>query len=92
VKAIAKYFERANAIMLVAGLLNIREKGKLTFKNGKLTIPDSVEIWVVDMQHRLRGLVLAQEEATIRSSSFRFPVVITEGLSQIDEAAQFYLN
>jgi DGQHR domain-containing protein len=91
IKAIAKYFERTDAIMPVAGLLNVRERGRIKFKNGKLTIPDGINVWVVDMQHRLRGLVRAQEESVIRPNTFSFPVVITEGLSRVDEAAQFYL-
>jgi DGQHR domain-containing protein len=91
VRNIAKYFERRDAIMPVAGLLNVREKGRLKFRNGKLTIPDGVDVWVVDMQHRLKGLVLAREEGVLRANSFRFPVVITEGLGQVDEAVQFYV-
>jgi DGQHR domain-containing protein len=91
VRAIAKYFERADAIMPVAGLLNIRERGRIKFKHGKLTIPDGISVWVVDMQHRLQGLVRAQEESIIKRHSFHFPVVITEGLGRVDEAAQFYL-
>ena len=91
IKNIAKYFERPGAIMPVAGLLNVREKGRLKFRNGTLTIPDGIDVWVVDMQHRLKGLVRAREESILRADSFRFPVVITEGLSQVDEAAQFYI-
>ena len=91
IRNIAKYFERRNAIMPVAGLLNVREKGRLKFRDGKLIIPDGVDVWVVDMQHRLKGLVRAREEGVLRADSFRFPVVITEGLSQIDEAVQFYV-
>jgi len=91
VKAIAKYFERADSIMPVAGLLNVREKGRVKFKDGKITIPDGTNVWVVDMQHRLQGLVRAREEGIIRHYAFNFPVVITEGLSRVDEAVQFYL-
>lgn len=91
VKNIAKYFERSGAIMPVAGLLNVREKGNLKFRNGKLTVPDGTRVWVVDMQHRLKGLVRAREDHILRGDNFHFPVVITEGLSQVDEAAQFYI-
>jgi DGQHR domain-containing protein len=91
VKKIAKYFERKDAIMPVAGLLNVRERGKLKYRNGKLTIPDGIPVWVVDMQHRLKGLLRAKEHGLIRGDDFRFPVVITEGLTQIQEAAQFYI-
>jgi len=88
---IAKYFERQKTIMPVAGLVNVREKGRLKFKDGKLIIPDGIKIWVVDMQHRLKGLVRAHERKLISGANFQFPVVITEGLSQVDEAAQFYI-
>jgi DGQHR domain-containing protein len=91
IKSIAKFFERRNAIMPVAGLLNIREQGRVKFRDGKLTIPDGLDVWVVDMQHRLKGLVRAKEEGVLRGDSFRFPVVITEGLGQVDEAVQFYI-
>jgi DGQHR domain-containing protein len=91
IKSIAKYLERRSSIMPVAGLLNVRDKGRLKFRNGQLTIPDGVKIWVVDMQHRLKGLLRAREEDGLTTSSFSFPVVITEGLSQVDEAVQFYL-
>ncbi len=91
IKSIAKYFERSDSIMPVAGLLNVRQKGQLKFRAGKLTIPDGTRVWVVDMQHRLKGLVRAREEHVLRRGSFHFPVVITEGLSQVEEAAQFYI-
>src|ERR1700722_20279744 len=56
VAKISRYFENKNAIMPMAGLLNVREKGKLKYSSGKLTIPDGTKVWVVDMQHRLKGL------------------------------------
>jgi len=77
--------------MPVAGLLNVRESGRLKYKGGKLTIPDGISVWVVDMQHRLKGLVHAKELGYLRADHFQFPVVITEGLNQVDEAAQFYI-
>jgi len=91
IKSIAKYFERKNAIMPVAGLLNVREKGRLRYGKGHLTIPDGTDAWVVDMQHRLKGIVRAHEEGSLQGSSFQFPVVITEGVNHLDEAAQFYV-
>jgi DGQHR domain-containing protein len=91
IRKIAAFFERASAIMPVAGLLNVREKGKLKFSEGKLIIPDGVRVWVVDMQHRLKGLLLALDQKILRDDSFEFPVVITEGLGQVDEAIQFYI-
>jgi len=90
VNKIAKYFERDDSIMPVAGLLNVREKGFLKFQGGKLIIPDGTLVWVVDMQHRMKGLMEARDEKLI-PNKFPFPVVITEGLSHVDEAAQFYI-
>lgn len=90
VEKIARYFERQDAIMPVAGLLNVREKNSLKYRKGMLTIPDGVHPYVVDMQHRMKGLILAKENKLI-PRSFPFPVVFTENLSHLDEAAQFYI-
>ena len=91
VGSISRYLDRRDGIMPVAGLLNIRESNRAKFRNGKLTIPDGVRVWVVDMQHRLKGLVKAYEDGSLRGRPFKFPVVVTEGLDQIEEAAQFYV-
>jgi len=94
---LAEYLERQDGILPVAGLLNVREKNKLVFdkpkiKNpsaGTLTIPDYTQLWVVDMQHRLEGIKLAFSREFLRD--FFVPVLITDGLSGVKEAAQFYL-
>src|SRR3989338_4934720 len=92
IKSIAKYFERKEAIMPVAGFINVRENGRIKYDDRKreLIIPDGTNVWVVDMQHRLKGLVKAREDGLI-SDNFSFPIVITEGLDQAREAAQFYV-
>lgn len=90
VRHIADFIADDDAIMPVAGLVNIREKGKVKFSRGLLAIPDGVQVWVVDMQHRLKGLVLAEEEGKL-SGGFNFPLVITEGLDMLHEAVQFYI-
>jgi hypothetical protein len=43
------------------------------------------------MQHRLQGLRLALEHGTLDPKDFFYPVVITEGLNPLEEAAQFYI-
>lgn len=91
IKKIAKFFIRKDAIMPVAGLANIREKDRVKYSNGKLTVPDGIKIWVVDMQHRMKGIIEAKELGYLKNAQFNFPVVITEGLNQINEAAQFYV-
>ncbi len=90
IKKIAKYFEKKDSIMPVAGLLNVRNVGKLKYAKGQLIIPDGTDVWVVDMQHRLKGLHHAKDRGSI-DSNFFFPVVIVEGLDRLKEAAQFYL-
>ena len=91
IKSIAKYFERRKAIMPVAGLLNVREKNRIKYKAGKLIIPDGINVWVVDMQHRLKGILHARDSGILTENKFQFPVVITEGLDLVQEAAQFYI-
>lgn len=91
VKGIAKFFERTDAILPVAGLLNVRNKNQLKFSNGQLTIPAYTKLWVVDMQHRLTGLLEAHHNGAFEGQRFEVPVVITEGLTGVLEAAQFYV-
>lgn len=94
VRKIANYLERPGAVLPVAGLLNVREAGRLKFSNpsksypaaGRLTIPDYTRLWVVDMQHRLEGLKRAAKHFP-----FTVPVVIAEAMRDIDEASQFYV-
>lgn len=83
--------------MPVAGHLNVRQKGVLKFNKkespapatGILTIPDYTRLWVVDMQHRLEGIRLAHSKGHLKQ--FAMPVLITDGLSNVKEAAQFYI-
>jgi len=97
VRSLAQYLERKDGILPVAGLLNVRTKGALRFSAprtrgpsiGKLTIPDDTNLWVVDMQHRLEGIRKAHSRGLLQQ--FPVPVLITEGLSQVDEATQFYI-
>ena len=94
---LAEYLERPDSILPVAGLLDVRQKKKLIFSNPKgnrptagiLTIPDETQLWVVDMQHRLEGIKIAHSKGLLKQ--FSVPVLITEGLSEVKEAAQFYI-
>jgi len=97
IHSLAKYLERHDSILPVAGLLNVRQKGKLKFSQpaskksatGILTIQDGTQLWVVDMQHRLEGIKTAHKKGLLKN--FSVPVLITEGLSSVKEAAQFYV-
>jgi DGQHR domain-containing protein len=97
VRDLARYLERDDAILPVAGLLNVRARNLLQFTGarqnaasaGILRIPDDTRLWVVDMQHRLEGIKTAHSEGFLKD--FQVPVLITEGLPSIREAAQFYI-
>ncbi len=96
INKISKYLEREDGILPVAGMLNVREKGKVKFdcsKNnstlGLLTIDDYTRLYVVDMQHRIEGIKLAHSKGYLKE--FSVPVLITEGLNNVKEAAQFYI-
>ncbi|HXG08127.1 MAG TPA: DGQHR domain-containing protein, partial [Nitrososphaera sp.] len=97
IASLAEYLERPDGILPVAGLLNVRQKNTLSFSSdhsrgpalGTLMIPDGTQLWVVDMQHRLEGIKTAYSKGFLKQ--FAVPVLITEGLSEIKEAAQFYI-
>ena len=97
IRDLARYLQRPDGILPVAGLLNVRERGRLRFSgkkdnspvSGKLVIPDYTQLWVVDMQHRLEGIKSAHDEGALRN--FPVPVLITEGLNPVKEAGQFYI-
>ncbi|MFH0911807.1 MAG: DGQHR domain-containing protein, partial [Planctomycetota bacterium] len=97
IRNLAQYLERPDGILPVAGLLNVRTNKSLRFDGkhdgrpyaGNLTIPDETRLWVVDMQHRLEGIREAHSRGFLEG--FSVPVLITEGLSDIKEACQFYI-
>jgi DGQHR domain-containing protein len=97
IRNLARYLERDDAILPAAGLLNVRQRHALKFSGnqnhkaavGELVIPDDTRLWVVDMQHRLEGIRTAHSEGFLKD--FLVPVLITEGLPAIREAAQFYI-
>jgi len=97
IRNLARYLERHDAILPVAGLLNVRQRHSLQFSAshnhkaaaGELVIPDDTRLWVVDMQHRLEGIKTAHSEGFLKD--FLVPVLITEGLTAIREAGQFYI-
>lgn len=56
---------------------------------GTLEVRDDQTLWEVDGQHRLGGLRVALEESP-DFGDYPVPVVITEGLSKLEEAILFY--
>jgi DGQHR domain-containing protein len=97
-RKIARYLmgkEGAEPLLPQAVLLNSRDK-KLKFTPtdggdvGTLEIPESVTLYEVDGQHRFGGIRYAVEQDP-SLAEFPVPVVITEGLPQLNEAVLFYI-
>ena len=99
-RKIARYVmgkEGSRPILLQAVVLNLREPGShLKFTTtedgpfGTLEIKDDQKLWEVDGQHRLGGLRVAVEENPCLGE-YPVPVVITEGLSRLEEAVLFFV-
>jgi DGQHR domain-containing protein len=99
-RKIARYVEGKEgkrAILPQAVVLNYRNgSSKLKFKAidegpmGYLEVTADQVLWEVDGQHRLGGLRRALAEAP-HLESYPIPVVITEGLTRIDEAFLFFV-
>ena len=90
----AKAFSRfiASEISPPALVTNIREKDKDKVKvgDGWLEIPEDVTIWLVDGQHRVRGLQMLLESSD-KQAAIEIPVIITLGQSVYEEAKQFVI-
>jgi DGQHR domain-containing protein len=67
-------------------VLNCRKEGLMTFDSAtsKLRVPDIAELYVIDGQHRVEGIV-----GSVASDDFVVPVVIVDGLDVFREAGQF---
>lgn len=99
-KKIASYVrgkEGVDPLLPQAVVLNVREQDKkLKFQSlngsniGTLVIPHDQTLWEVDGQHRLGGLRYAVGEEP-RLGQYTIPVVITEGLTRLNEAVLFYV-
>ncbi len=88
----ARAFTRfiASEISPPAILANIRDtdKEKVKVGDGWLEIPDDVAIWLVDGQHRVRGLQMLLESSD-KYNDIEIPVVIMFGQPIYEEAKQF---
>ncbi|MDD5191688.1 MAG: DGQHR domain-containing protein [Candidatus Nanoarchaeia archaeon] len=89
----AKYVINAKGISPVSILINVRQKLNFIREKdnfGKLIIPDNSLMWIVDGQHRRKGLVMAVNEMS-EYKSYQIPVVITNLSKTYDEAKQFII-
>lgn len=70
-------------------LLNFRD-GKVTEEQGRLILPDG-EAWVVDGQHRVKGLEFALDRDPGLGETIELPIVIMNVPSRYEEAKQFVI-
>ncbi|MSQ13962.1 MAG: DGQHR domain-containing protein [Dehalococcoidia bacterium] len=80
------------ALVPTTVLINIRKPVEITKEGGRdaLEIPDDLELWVVDGQHRLEGFWVAiEEQERLRFKDYEVPAVFTMELAPEQEAEQF---
>lgn len=85
-------FIASNEISPPAILANIRDSDRKRIRvgDGWLDIPDDVDIWLVDGQHRVRGLQMLLESSE-KYADTEIPVVIMLGQPVYQEAKQFVI-
>jgi len=71
-------------------LINIREEGKVTSKDGYVHIPDDYDWWIVDGQHRFEGLKATCEDGDSALREIEIPIVLLN-TGWLTEAKQFLI-
>ena len=90
-RAFARYLQTQNMPLVpTAVLLNVREGISSNPQNNGADLPDGVQLWVIDGQHRIEGFRHAIEEMGIyRLREVWLPLVTADGLTVEGEAEQF---
>jgi len=89
---IAAYVLNKEGVMPTSVLANIRERATFRFTAppvGELSIPTDQPFWMVDGQHRAKGLQRAKERK--QPLPYTLPIVFTIGLSEEEEMNLFYV-
>lgn len=90
-RAFGRFISAKDNISPLTLLLSIREKtDKLQYSNGYLVIPDDIELWITDGQHRAKGIEFAVEELSAELD-VDIPLVIMPTQSKYEEAKQFVI-
>ena len=55
-RAFGRYLVKTNGLSPNAILLNVRDTKDVRYKDGILQIPDDAPFWIVDGQHRIKGI------------------------------------
>jgi DGQHR domain-containing protein len=88
-KAFGRYIGRTMGISPNNVFLNLRDMKDARFDGDRLIVQDGVTFWIVDGQHRIRGLEYAIASGMSNLKDFEIPVVITIMPSRYEEAKQF---
>jgi len=73
-------------------ILNVRKKANegrsvgYDPKSNAVRVPENVELYVIDGQHRIEGLIRSQAEEDVE-----VPIVVVDGLNTLQEAGQFLI-
>lgn len=90
---IATYVLGKEGVMPTAILVNVRQNAVFQSSNGgalgTLTIPKSELLYVVDGQHRAKGLRIAKERK--QPLQYELPIVFTLGLTEEEEMNLFFI-
>src|SRR4030095_8546871 len=92
-KQFATYIERANGISPTSILLSVRNKVKFKAQSGNfgvLNIPEEESLWVIDGQHRIKGLYYLADKNP-EYDNFNLPSIIIPLDDEYEEAKQFVI-
>ncbi len=88
-KAYGRYISKTRGIAPNTVLLNIRDNAAINFDGEYLNVPETSVLWVVDGQHRLKGLEDAIESGFVNIRDFELPIIVTLFKERYEEAKQF---
>lgn len=95
-RSFGRFISRAKGVSPNTILLNVRNQGAIQFKDGLLTIDEKEPVWLVDGQHRVKGLQIVMEEDSVANlGDFEIPVMLMNqgkgGEDNYMEAKQFWI-
>lgn len=92
VNSLARYVIGKEGLLPTAVLVNVRKGAKFTLDNeglGTLHVPDGEKLWIMDGQHRYKGLQTAQERK--QPLHYDVPIVFTLDFDEDGEGRVFYV-
>ncbi len=89
-KSYGRYISIAKGISPNSILLNVRNSNALKYKDDHLIIEDNEPLWLVDGQHRVKGLeMLMPDDSNL--GGFELPVLVMSLQDNYHEAKQFWI-